>query len=114
MSLSGDCQTAIRAYFAAYYTAMGFPLDIRAERKVMAVAERDAEFLLRGGDDYKERNRGLRYGAPGWPNLELHFDADRGFWLESRGMDVKKFLQFQDVVAQKFEVDGLDLYKMPA
>jgi hypothetical protein len=96
------CRAAIVAFWVAFYKVVGFPFNMeKAERYL-----NDAEYLLTESDE------GLRYGAPGWPHLKLHFNSERGFWLESNGMDLEDFLGFQGYVASEFERNGLPFQHM--
>jgi hypothetical protein len=96
------CRAAIIAFWMAFYKTLGYPFDsISVDGRL-----RDAEGLALGEDE------GIRYGAPGWPHLKLHFDSDRGFWLESNGMDLDSFLDFQGYVASEFDANGLPFHHM--
>jgi len=96
------CRAAITAFWVAFYKAMGYPYDARSASRYL----RDAEELALGEDE------GFRYGGPGWPNLKLHYDRHRSFWLESNGMELSDFLSFQEGVASEFEQNGLPFHHM--
>ncbi len=97
------CGMAIVAFWRAFYRYMKYPFN---ETKARTKAFDDSPYLLEDGD------KGLRYGAPGWPHLKLCFTKEKGFYLDSNGMG-DEFLAFQSMVAEEFEAAGLTLHIMP-
>ena len=66
----------------------------------------DGKYLSEFGDE------GLRYGVYAWPDLKLRFRTDRGFYLDSNGMESNDFDKFQDLFASELAAVGLRFHRM--
>ncbi|RJO60527.1 hypothetical protein C4544_04970 [candidate division WS5 bacterium] len=115
-----DCKRGIELFIEARYEADS-ELSARYE-----AAGASAEYITAMEDmkrhntqdddiDYMlERGDGLRLGAMDYPHVKFRCDPDQrdSFYIHSNGMDKDDFLHLQEIVARKFEENGLKLVIM--
>lgn len=98
------CRMAIVAYRRAFSRGAGVRFN---EERAESNATRDSGNLAKFGQE------GIRYGAPGCPDVKLCFDGvENHFFISPQGMDCDEFLVYQEVVAEEFDRNGLPFQRL--
>jgi hypothetical protein len=108
ISESSFCRKAIELYLRGRSEYSKAKISEILEEDIQSKITEDADCLAEGKD-------GVRYGAPGWGDAKLRYDDSFGdgkkvFYIDSNGMDEKKFKNWQEFIGKKFEKNGLNFF----
>jgi hypothetical protein len=107
LSELNNCKRAIEVYWRGIYEFLKVVSNNEIEKDILVMSLSDAEELLQGHD--------IRYGAPGWGHAKLEYrepptSDEKYFFVNSNGMDEKKFQEWQSFIGKKFEENELRFY----